>query len=164
MRIIWYLIFVVIMLLACKNQENNTAPSTHSLVEFNADSLPLRNPISSNAQIIVDGWPEFAELETSFDALYGAENREDLIFVIEDLIEKQKLLEESTYPIEFDKPQIKSRQKVLKTYILKTKGALEYRTDIKGPTSEMIEAFNHMRNQFNVVMNNTIDTKSLFDE
>ena len=62
----------------------------------------------------------------------------------------------SVYPAEFDIPQIKGRQKVLKTYILKTKGDLEYRLDPENSLKETIQAFNALREQFNVVVNNTL--------
>ena len=65
-------------------------------------------------------------------------------------------MEAGIYPASFDIPQIKGRQKVFKTYILKTKGDLEYRQDPKESLIEMINAFNNLRNQFNVVVNNTL--------
>ena len=88
--------------------------------------------------------------------LYTSEYAEDLILVTEDMIEKQKELEASSYPLEFDIPQIKGRQKVLKTYILKIKGDLEYRVNPEASLKEMIGAFNALRDQFNVVVNNTL--------
>ena len=114
--------------------------------------------------LILKDWSEFDAVETSFDALYNVENREDLKLVIEDLIEKQKLLEASEYPEIFDKPQIKSRQKVFKTYFLRVKGNLEYRLDPQEPVLEMINAYNAVRNQFNVSLNNTLDTKLILGE
>jgi hypothetical protein len=89
---------------------------------------------------------------------------DDLLLIVEDFVEKQKVLEASEYPEEFDKAQIKSRQKVLKTYILKLKAALEYRSDVYEPMSEMITAYNALRTQFNVTVNNTLNTKLLLDK
>ena len=65
-------------------------------------------------------------------------------------------MEAGIYPNSFDIPQIKGRQKVFKTYVLKTKGDLEYRQNPKESLVEMITAFNDLRNQFNVVVNNTL--------
>ena len=113
---------------------------------------------------ILETWPEFNELDVAFDALYSVENNEELILLIDQLIEKQNALTSSTYPEAFDIPQVKSRQKVLKTYILKVKATLEYRKDPIEPTIEMVTAFNGMRNQFNVVVNSTLDTKMILDE
>jgi hypothetical protein len=84
--------------------------------------------------------------------------------VLDDLVEKQKALEDSEYPPAFDLPQVRSRQRVMKTFILKTRAAVEYRVDATDPAVEMIEAYNAMRNQFNVIVNNTFDTKLILDE
>ncbi len=45
---------------------------------------------------------------------------------------------------------------MFKTYLLKTKGDLEYRQNPQQSLTEMIEAFNDLRNQFNVTVNNTL--------
>ena len=45
---------------------------------------------------------------------------------------------------------------MLKTYILKTKGDLEYRLNPEDSLKEVIQAFNALREQFNVVVNNTL--------
>jgi len=68
-------------------------------------------------------------------------------------VENQKLLEASKYPQQFDIPQIRGRQKVLKTYILKIKGNLEYRQNPEIAIKEMIVAFNNLRQHFNIVVN-----------
>lgn len=132
--------------------------------ELVLDTMPKRIAVNSKAAAILSAWPEFNTLESSFDALYKAENREDLILIMEDFVENQKILEASEYPADFDKPQIKSRQKVLKTNILKVKAALEYRTEVSGSISEMIEAYNALRQQFNVTVNNTLDTKLILEQ
>lgn len=140
------------------------------VVEDTADSTiatenwPKKTVINTKATDIIKDWPEFSALDTAFDALYSVENPEDVKLVIENLIENQKLLETSKYPEEFDVPQIKSRQKVFKTYILKTKGNLEYRLDVKEPVLEMITAYNALCHQFNVIVNNTLDTKLILEE
>jgi len=80
------------------------------------------------------------------------------------LIEKQKELAKSVYPKPFDIPQIKSRQKLFHTYILKTKGDLIYQIDSKKSVLEMIDAHNAMINQMNSITSNTLDLKSLLEE
>lgn len=113
---------------------------------------------------LVDEWKEYRELEISFDRIYTVEYAEDLILVVEELIEKQKLLEKSVYPKELDIPQVKGRQKVFKTYLLKVKGNLAYRQDPENSINEMIDAFNIMRDQFNVVVNNTLPQDLISNE
>ncbi|MGB5701165.1 hypothetical protein, partial [Muriicola sp.] len=96
--------------------------------------------------------------------LYTVENAEDLALVLDDLVERQKQLEESVYPAALDLPQVRGRQRVMKTFILKTRAAVEYRVDATEPAVELINAYNAMRTQFNVLVNNTLDTQLLSDE
>ena len=149
---------LILLIFACKQRQADGEVVAISNQELVVDSLPKRVAMNSKALTILRGWPEFNTLDASFDALYRAENREDLVLIMGDFVEKQKVLAASEYPTEFDTPQIKSRQKVLKTYILKSKAALEYRTDLLQPTTEMIVAYNALRRQFNVTVNNTLDT------
>lgn len=154
---------VVLLICSCQDKSEE-APKENAETFFSVDSLPKPNNINEQASTILKDWPEFNSLETTFGSLYRVANREDLVLVIEDLIEKQKLLEASSYPETFDKPQIKSRQKVFKTFMLKTKGNLEYRVDTKMSTIEMIDAYNAFRNQFNVLVNSVLDTTLILSE
>lgn len=132
--------------------------------EFNMEKWPKKIMANTQASEILEEWTEYVDFQTSFDRLLTIENSEDLALLLEDLIEKQKNLAESEYPAEFDKPHIKSRQVALKTFILKTKGSLEYRLDLQQPVIEMIESFNALSNQFNVIVNNTFDAKLILEE
>lgn len=164
MRKLWAVGFIFLLIVSCRQGENKNLNAAESELEFNNEDLPKRVNLNPRSNNIVQDWAEYNAFDTSFDAIYNATNNEDLILAIEDLIEKQKLWEDSTYPEGFDKPQIKSRQKVLKTYILKVKTALEFRTDISAATVDMIEAYNALRFQFDVIMNSTLDPKLLLDE
>lgn len=159
--IIWALFSILV---SCKNDQNQRALGGSVETEFNIEKWPKKTIVNPVAANILNNWSEYIALETSFEGIYRIENIEDLELVIEDLIEKQKLLAESEYPEAFDKPHIKSRQAALKTYILKTKGNLEYRLDVQEPLMEMIESFNALRNQFNVIVNNTFDAKLILEE
>ncbi len=151
-------VFLIVPLLfvACKNAPVAFEDSQDTGRTLDKSELPRKSTVNAKATTILRKWKEFTIFETTFDRLYTSENREDLILVTEDLVEKQKALEVSVYPAEFDIPQIKGRQKVLKTYILKTKGDLEYRLDPENSLKETIQAFNALREQFNVVVNNTL--------
>ncbi len=149
---------VCILLFSCNERKTSNEPKETAAAFFSVDSLPKPSAVNSKAATILKDWKEFNDLENSFMTLYNVDNREDLVLVIEDLIEKQKALEASDYPETFDKPQIKSRQKVFKTFVLKTKGNLEYREGVKSSTMEMIQAYNAYRGQFNVLVNSVLDT------
>lgn len=158
------LVMPFFLALSCKQETGNEVSLQKEDTFFSVDSLPKPVGVNAKANEILKDWQAFKDIETTFESLYRVENREDLSLVIEDLIEKQKLLEASDYPASFDKPQIKSRQKVFKTFILKTKGNLEYRVNTKESTLEMIKAYNAYRNQFNVVINSELDTILISDE
>lgn len=151
-----FLIVPLLIIVACKDAPTAAVDSQDTGWIMDGSELPKKTVVNAKANAILRKWKEFTIFETTFDRLYTSENREDLILVTEDLVEKQKALEASVYPVEFDIPQIKGRQKVLKTYILKTKGDLEYRLNPEDSLKEVIQAFNALREQFNVEVNNTL--------
>ena len=159
-----FYVLVFTLMVSCRQEGTKEVAEEKAEVFFSVDSLPKPNEINKEALEMLKEWQEFKALEGTFYSLYRVANREDLKLVIEDLIEKQKTLEASTYPLTFDRPQIKSRQKVFKTYILKTKGNLEYRVGTKESTIEMINSYNAFRNQFNVIVNNKLDTILILSE
>lgn len=164
MRKIMSILSLFLLLQACQESGKEAKSSKEEVQFFSLDSMPGRVALNSKAANIVRDWREFNELESGFDALTTVANEEDLILVLEDLVEKQKRLEEGPYPVEFDIPQVKSRQKVMKTFIFKTRAAAEYRIDATAPAIEMIEAYNALKTQLNVIVNNTLDTELLIDE
>ncbi len=149
---------------SCKEKKPNLVSNDTSSYEISTKKWPKRLDVNTEAQDILKDWVEYNAFETSFNALYNVANRDDLSLTIEDLIEKQNALETSKYPETFDKPQVKSRQKVFKTYMLKVKGDIFYRIDPQESVVEMIDAYNGFRNQFNVVVNNTLDIDLILEE
>ena len=164
MRYLWLLSLLFCFLISCRQDQKTDDIAGNSGMEFRGEELPKRSRINTKATEILNGWAEYAAFESSFDAIYTTANNEDMILVIDDLLEKQSAWEKSEYPVSFDKAQIKSRQNVLKTYLLKVKTDLLNRADFISSTKEMIEAYNALRGQFNVVMNSTLDPKLLSDE
>lgn len=132
-------------------------------ITFNAKKLPNKVKLDPKAVEILEKWPEYQEYNQSLDALYKVRNNEELALALDVIIEAQKQLRKSKYPDVFNKPHIKSRQKVIVNFTLKAKAALEYRTDPLGPVTEMIDAYNAYRNQFTVLVNNTLDTKHILE-
>lgn len=126
--------------------------------------LPHKVSLNSSARELVNEWPEYLSLETSLDGFDRVENREDLSLLVEEILEKEKAISASNYPPRFDKPQVKSRQKVFRTQLLKVKAHLEYRTEAMPALNEMMEAYNAMCTQLNVIVNNNLDTELLSDE
>ena len=149
---------------SCKEKVKEEVDKDPSRYEITTDKWPNKRAVDPKANAILKEWPEFMAMDLSFDAIYNAVNREDLRLTIENIIEEQKLLEESNYPKELDIPQIKSRQKVFKTYVLKVKGDLIYYLNPEASIHEMIEAYNLLREKINAVVNNTLDVKLILEE
>ena len=164
MRKIMLLVLAVLSFSSCKENANDTSAKDANPVGLELEKLPQRATVNTKAAVILKDWTAYNAFNTSFDGLYKVENMEDLALVLEDLIEKQKELAESEYPTAFDISQVKSRQKVVQTFILKTSATIEYRTDPTEPAIEMIEAYNALLNQFNVIVNNTLDINLIIDE
>ncbi|MGB3142521.1 MAG: hypothetical protein WBB24_00290 [Maribacter sp.] len=153
---IFFFLSVFLAVCSCKDRVSNTAETAESVWQVSIDSLPVKRSVLPKAQQILNDWKEHNVLERSFDKIYTTEFREDLVLIVEELIENQKKMEAGEYPEAFNIPQIKGRQKVFKTYLLKTKGDLEYRQNPQESLTEMIKAFNDLRNQFNVTVNKTL--------
>ena len=153
---IFFFLALLLVVCSCKDEVSNTGDTAESVWQVSMDSLPAKRNVLPKAQQILNDWKEYTVLERSFDKIYTTEFREDLVLIIEELIENQKKMEAAEYPEAFNIPQIKGRQKVFKTYLLKTKGDLEYRQNPQESLKQMIQAFNHLRNQFNVTVNNTL--------
>lgn len=154
----------LMLLFSCRNKEDIAPIDQTDKLEFDVQKLPKKSILNNGTRAVLEPWLEFNELDVAFDALYSVENYEELILLIDEFIEKQNALAASTYPEIFDKPQVKSRQKVFKTYILKVKATLEYRKDPMEASIEMVNAYNGMRNQLNVLVNSNLDTKMILDE
>jgi len=159
-----FISLITILLFSCNQNNRNAEGVDASMNAISIEKWPKKKNVNPKATLILNDWAEYKDLDAGFDALYTVANREDLILVVEDLIEKQKLLEVSKHPETFDKPQIRSRLKVFKTFFLKIKGNLEYRLDVEEPVIETINAYNALRNQFNVVVNNTLDIDLILEE
>ena len=112
MRIILFAGLLFFVFVSCKDKTQELVVVEDSGYELSTEKWPRKFSVNSEVKAILREWPEFNAMDISFDALYNADNREDLSLTIENIIEEQKLLEDSEYPKEFDKPQIKSRQKV----------------------------------------------------
>ena len=164
MRSVFILGALFFAFFSCNTKEKEVSSTQGQIVKIETKKWPKKLTVASKAATILSEWPEFNAFDSSFDPIYDVEGKEDLILIIEDLIEKQKLLAKSKYPEEFNLPQVKSRQKIALTYLLKTKGDLEYHINAEESVIEFINAYNAMRNQFTVLLNNTLNNKLILDE
>jgi hypothetical protein len=161
---IYYLFVILIVFCSCKDDKLTIDETDQTEESIATNTFPRKLALNAKSKEVVKDWLSFKAFDLNFDRIYKATYREDLVLIVEDLVENQKKMETSVYPTKFNIPQIKGRQKVLKTYILKAKGDLEYRQDPKVSIEEMIAAYNNFRNQFNVEVNNTLSEDFLSDE
>ncbi|MEP0212258.1 MAG: hypothetical protein ABJD66_03515 [Cellulophaga sp.] len=162
----FFLFFILIFsVISCSNNKKETVKEEQvaDKITFNAKKLPKKIKLDPKVVTVLENWQEYKDFNTAIDGMYKAENDEDLRLTLDQIIDTQKKLEKSTYPEEFNKPHIKSRQTVIKTYTLKTKGAIEYSLDVLEPATELITAYNNFRNQFNIIANNTLDTNLILE-
>jgi len=164
MRKLFIFGFVLLITVTCREKVQET--STDDTLEYvlSSEDWPQKRRVNSKVIELLKEWPEYNALDLSFDALYNAANKDDLALTIDNIIEGQKLLEASDYPTSFNSPQIKSRQKVFKTYVLKVKGDLIYRLDPEVSIHEMINAYNAYRKQMDVMVTHILDAKLILDE
>lgn len=157
-------VLLLLSIVSCREKPQNLGMEDPSGFELSTENWPIKIDVDAEVKSILSEWPEYLALEASFDALHNVANREDLTLTIENIIEQQKLLEDSNYPEKFNIPQIKSRQKVFKTYVLKVKGDLIYRLDPEQSVIKMINAYNVQRKQFDIVLKSELDTKLILEE
>ena len=158
------LVLLLLGFLSCGEKKVEEVKEDPTLALVDLKKLPKKVEPSFEAIEVLKDWTEYNALNSSVKKIYDTDTKEDLVVVLEDLIEKQKLLETSAYPEVFNKPDIKSRQKVFKTYLLKIKSNLVYDINPREAVIEMIKAYNAFNNQFSIVIASTIDPKVLFDE
>ncbi len=159
------IVLLFLTLMACKDDKQDLTGSQQTdSGTFDHQKMPARIEINTKASAILDQWEAFGNFSRSFDILYRARNNEDLILALDDLLEKEKLLAASEHPEIFNRSQIKSRQKVVRTFLLKARAQALERRDATEPIVEMFEAYNAYRNQFNLLVNNPLDSKLILDE
>lgn len=164
MRKLLGILVVFSVLWSCKKTEPAPSETSGEELAFNYQKLPQKANINPEATAIVETWEEFKALNTSMDVLYKATNNEDLALAIDDLIEKEKNMEAGQYPELFNTFQVKSRQLVLRTYLYKTKAAILENQPTTEPAVQMLDAYNAIRTQLNVIVNSQLDKNLILDE
>lgn len=160
-------VFIYLILLgysSCGEQKSEVVKVDPAKALVDLNKLPKKVEPSVAALEILKDWTEYNALNGAIKSFYSAKTKEDLTVLVDGLIEKQKLLEASGYPEEFNRPDIKSRQKVFKTYVLKIKSNMIYDINPREAVIEAVEAYNAFNNQFSIVLSSKIDTELLFDE
>jgi len=160
----WSFIAAILLLIACGERKKDKEITEESPDGFVFNGFNDEIEFGEKAASIIADWPEYRDLQSSFSVLKRASNTEDVKLAIDDLIEKEKALEDSEYPVAYDRLQIKSRQQVFKTFLYKVKGHLNDGQDIVEPMQQLMDAYNALKDQMNRLVNNTLDTKSILND
>lgn len=127
-------------------------------------TLPDPVQLNPSARTIAETWSEFGSLEARMDVLLAADGPEQLGLELEEVLARIVEIETAAIPAKFEQPSVRSRLKVLKTYLLKTQAALHYRTDYGPVLAEAAAAYNALRDQLNHIVNSNLDPKLFEDD
>lgn len=158
------ILLVVITGLSCRTEGEETAVAPTDELAFDVQTLPKMKKATGKAAAAVNSWAELRSFDQSLERIYKVGGREEYLLVVEELLELFEVMGASEGPETLQSPQIISRFNVVKTYLLKLKADLEYRTDPEESTLELIDAYSAAMDQCNTLVNTTLDPKTLFDE
>lgn len=160
------LLLLAILIISFSCQDRDPGLDQDVVTFMIPDSVALPQPIALHpaAQRAIVDWPKFQEFDNSFTRLYKAENKEDLILIVDDLIEKHQELAASPPPEKLNSAQIKSRMVVVLTNLHLIKSSLYYSQPVTETLQNTVQAYNAFRSQMNIQVTNTLDTKTIFDD
>ena len=161
-----YLTIVIVFLAfsACRTETEVPQSTASEDLRFDASELPEKSKAVGKAAAAVNSWAELRSFDRSLDRIFTVDGREDYALIVDELLVLYDVMGASKAPEALESPQIKSRFNVVKTLLLKVQADLEYRVDPKESTKELVEAYNIAIDQCNILVNTTLDPKTLFDE
>ena len=159
-----FFLLALLLFSGCNTKVEEAQQTLQDASALGAEELPAPVQIDAGAREILDGWAEFRSLEDRMVVLADSGNEEEMKLLLEELKEICKRLEESTFPETFEQPAVRSRLKVIQTYLGKLEAALFYRLDYKEPLFELMESYNALREQFNVIVRNTLSPELFENE
>jgi len=84
--------------------------------------------------------------------------------LVQELIEKDQIILNEVYPEALNFPEIKSRQRVLTTFLLKTRAEILLSQDPKLATQELVQSFNALRDQINMLTSPKLNLNTFEDD
>ncbi len=152
----------ILLLTACR-QETPEA-GNQSLPNAGQDSVPLPPTLALSAQVqdSIQGWAALANLQQRMESVYRTQEREELELLLEELVVACRELETSEFPVTFNRPSVKSRLKVIRTFLQRTQADLHYRLNPRESLAQAMVAYNAFREQLNRVAAENLDP-TLFD-
>lgn len=158
-----FFLLLALLLSGCRSSGDKAADSEGEAPPVEMQELPANVRIDPLAREVLDGWPQYQALERRMPGLAEAQNEEELKLVLEELDQICEQLEENPIPEPFERPSVRSRIKVIRTYLEKLEATLYYRLSYGEAMRELMEAYNALGSQFNVIVRNTL-TPELFED
>lgn len=155
-------LWIIILAAACNSAVQDQQGDSESPEDISQTDMPKLVEIRPEARELLDGWPEYMSLENRIQAVQEARDTEELQLLVEELRQICQQLEDNDFPEVFDTPSVRSRLKVLRTYLGKLDAALFYRTDYIEPRTELMGSYNALRQQYNVLVSSTL-TPDMFE-
>jgi hypothetical protein len=91
---------------------------------------------------LVENWGAFMKFQLGLENLVRATNESEMLLAVEDLIVQETELANSAYPEVFNHQMIKSRQKLLRTFLLQLKADLLDKTPINTSGTNFLNSYN----------------------
>lgn len=152
-----------IVLSACRNTGKDEVAQSAEAPETKSVELPTEVQLATRTREALASWVAFSEFESRMGALLTSEEPEETILMVDELLERTIELEKSEFPEVFDRPAIRSRLKVIRTFLLKVQADFHYRNDPGDSMVLLAESYNAWREQLNRAAGFKLDPK-LFDK
>ncbi len=155
-------VFAAFLLNGCGDAETQ---ETSEEQETQVVELALPQPVNLRPRVttMLDGWTEYKDWATRMDELLKTEDGGEVLLLAEELLELSQALETSEFPSDADKPSIRSRIRVVRTFLLKLKEDFHYQLNYRDSQLLTAEAYNALREQFNRLDAMNIDP-TIFDK
>lgn len=150
------LILSLIVLVSCRQAEPEAVPEAEIKVtevavaeaeEF--PTLPKLIRIHKFTEEKLVGWGPFQGMHQQMVDLQDIYTAEALSLKLEELETACQDFESAPFPVLFDKPAVRSRAKVVRTFVQKTRADLFYREDFAPDLIQIVRSYNAFLRQLN---------------
>lgn len=157
-----FFLFAVLFLIGCGDSD---APQTTEEEEAQVVEVAIPQPVTLRPQVIqmLEGWTAYKDWADRMDALLKTEDEGEVLLLAEEILELSQALENSEFPEDADKPSVRSRIRVVRTFLLKLKEDFHYQLNYRESQLLTANAYNALREQFNRLDAMNIDP-TIFDK
>ena len=158
-----YLLFLcsLLLVISCNQKQEKEGVEQAVINVLDYSDVTTFTPFSTKVDSLLQEWPSFTAFNGRIQAISSVVSIPDLKLLVDELIEKEQQISQEAYPEVFNLPEIKSRQRLIRTYLLKTQSAIVLAQDPRSATDELLLAFNALRAQMNLISSPKIDLNTL---